>query len=49
MKIMTIKLALWLLWAGFITYILFLAPPLHLDETLSLSLSASIITVIKYS
>lgn len=33
---MTIKLALWLLWAGFITYILFLAPPLHLDETLTL-------------
>ncbi|MEH2079987.1 MAG: hypothetical protein V7K89_08205 [Nostoc sp.] len=33
---MTLKLALWLLWAGFIAYILLLAPPLHLDETLTL-------------
>ncbi|GAB1544397.1 hypothetical protein NUACC21_70730 [Scytonema sp. NUACC21] len=30
------KLALWSLWAGFIAYILFLAPPLHLEETLTL-------------
>ncbi|WP_066382876.1 MULTISPECIES: hypothetical protein [unclassified Anabaena] len=30
------KLGLWLLWAGFIAYILFLAPPLHLEETLTL-------------
>ncbi|MGV0104601.1 DUF2834 domain-containing protein [Nostoc sp. DSM 114160] len=36
MKIMTLKLAFWLLWAGFIAYILLLAPPLHLDETLTL-------------
>lgn len=33
---MNFKLVLWLLWAGFIAYILFLAPPLHLDETLTL-------------
>ncbi|MFN6487891.1 MULTISPECIES: hypothetical protein [unclassified Nostoc] len=33
---MTLKLALWLLWTGFIAYILLLAPPLHLDETLTL-------------
>ena len=33
---MTLKLALWLLWAGFIAYILLLAPPLHLNETLTL-------------
>nr|WP_322715599.1 hypothetical protein [Nostoc sp. ChiQUE02]MDZ8228449.1 hypothetical protein [Nostoc sp. ChiQUE02] len=33
---MTLKLALWLLWAGFISYILLLAPLLHLDETLTL-------------
>ncbi|MEH2463257.1 hypothetical protein [Nostoc sp.] len=33
---MTLKLALWLLWAGFIAYILLLAPPLHLGETLTL-------------
>ena len=33
---MTFKLALWLLWAGFIAYIFLLAPPLHLDETLTL-------------
>ncbi|AUT02058.1 hypothetical protein CLI64_17625 [Nostoc sp. CENA543] len=30
------KLGLWLLWVGFISYILLLAPPLHLEETLSL-------------
>ena len=30
------KIALWLLWAGFIAYILLLAPPLHLEETLTL-------------
>ncbi|MBW4565546.1 MAG: hypothetical protein KME32_31590 [Mojavia pulchra JT2-VF2] len=30
------KLALWLLWGGFIAYILLLAPPLHLEETLTL-------------
>ncbi|MFH7024302.1 MAG: hypothetical protein ACHBN1_02595 [Heteroscytonema crispum UTEX LB 1556] len=30
------KLALWLIWAGFIAYILFLSPPLHLEETLKL-------------
>lgn len=30
------KIALWSLWAGFIAYILFLSPPLHLDETLAL-------------
>lgn len=30
------KLALWLLWGGFIAYILLLAPPLHLQETLVL-------------
>ena len=33
---MTFKLALWILWAGFIAYILLLAPPLHLNETLTL-------------
>jgi len=33
---MNLKVALWLLWGGFIAYILFLAPPLHLDETLTL-------------
>ena len=33
---MNLKLALWLLWGGFIAYILFLSPPLHLDETLTL-------------
>lgn len=36
LKVMTVKLALWLIWAGFIAYILLLAPPLHLDETLTL-------------
>ncbi|WP_109012429.1 hypothetical protein [Nostoc commune] len=30
------KVALWLLWVGFIAYILLLAPPLHLQETLTL-------------
>lgn len=30
------KLALWLLWSGFIAYILLLSPPLHLEETLTL-------------
>jgi hypothetical protein len=30
------KLTLWLIWAGFIAYILFLSPPLHLEETLKL-------------
>jgi len=33
---MTRKLGLWLAWAGFIAYIILLAPPLHLEETLSL-------------
>jgi hypothetical protein len=28
--------ALWLLWAGFIAYIIFLAPPLHLEATIKL-------------
>lgn len=30
------KIVLWLIWAGFIAYVLFLAPPLHLSETLAL-------------
>lgn len=30
------RITLWLLWAGFIAYILLLAPPLHLQETLTL-------------
>ncbi|MCC5647610.1 hypothetical protein LC607_32820 [Nostoc sp. CHAB 5824] len=30
------KFTLWLLWVGFIAYILLLAPPLHLQETLML-------------
>lgn len=30
------KIALWLIWAGFIAYVVFLAPPLHLAETLTL-------------
>ena len=30
------KIALWSLWAGFIAYVLLLAPPLHLQETLTL-------------
>ena len=33
---MNIKIAFWLLWVGFIAYILLLSPPLHLDETLRL-------------
>lgn len=33
---MTRKLVLWLIWAGFITYIVFLSPPIHLEETLTL-------------
>ena len=30
------KIALWSLWAGFMAYILLLAPPFHLQETLKL-------------
>jgi hypothetical protein len=30
------KIALWLIWAGFIFYVLFLAPPIHFAETLTL-------------
>jgi len=30
------KITLWLIWAGFITYILLLAPPIHLPETVTL-------------
>lgn len=30
------KITLWLIWAGFIAYVLLLAPPLHLPETLTL-------------
>jgi hypothetical protein len=33
---LTKKLILWLIWAGFITYIVFFGPPLHLEETLTL-------------
>ncbi|MBW4448931.1 MAG: hypothetical protein KME38_19240 [Spirirestis rafaelensis WJT71-NPBG6] len=33
---MNIKIALWLVWVGFIAYILLLSPPLHLDDTLTL-------------
>ncbi|WP_026735440.1 hypothetical protein [Fischerella sp. PCC 9605] len=33
---MTRKIALWSLWAGFIAYILWLAPPLHLEDTIIL-------------
>lgn len=36
LKMMNRKAALWLLWVGFIAYILLLAPPLHLQETLTL-------------
>lgn len=36
LKMMNRKVALWLLWVGFIAYILLLAPPLHLEETLML-------------
>jgi len=30
------RIVLWLVWAGFIAYILLLAPPLHLPETIAL-------------
>lgn len=30
------KIAFWLLWVGFIAYILLLSPPLHLEQTLTL-------------
>lgn len=30
------KIALWSLWAGFIAYVLLLAPPLHVQDTLTL-------------
>ncbi len=30
------KITLWLIWAGFIAYVLLLAPPIHLSETLTL-------------
>ncbi|NEU74719.1 hypothetical protein PI95_019695 [Hassallia byssoidea VB512170] len=30
------KIAFWLLWGGFIAYILLLSPPLHLEQTLTL-------------
>lgn len=30
------KITLWLIWGGFIAYVLLLAPPLHLQETLTL-------------
>jgi len=30
------KIALWLIWAGFIAYVLFLAPPIHWQETFTL-------------
>ncbi|MDF5724631.1 MAG: hypothetical protein PUP91_30040 [Rhizonema sp. PD37] len=33
---MTEKIVLWLFWIGFITYVLLLAPPLHVEETLAL-------------
>ncbi len=33
---MTRKIALWSLWAGFLTYLVFLAPPLHLEDTVIL-------------
>ncbi|HYX15283.1 MAG TPA: hypothetical protein VE944_13110 [Nostoc sp.] len=36
LEMMNRKVALWLLWVGFIAYILLLAPPLHLQETLTL-------------
>jgi hypothetical protein len=32
------KVSLWLLWIGFIIYVLFLAPPIHWQETLGLLL-----------
>ncbi|MBW4638734.1 MAG: hypothetical protein KME05_10960 [Gloeocapsa sp. UFS-A4-WI-NPMV-4B04] len=33
---MSRKITLWLIWVGFIAYVLLLAPPLHLQETLTL-------------
>jgi hypothetical protein len=33
---MTRKIFVWLLWAGFIVYLLVFAPPLHIEETLTL-------------
>jgi hypothetical protein len=33
---MSRKIALWLLWVGFIGYVLLLSPPFHLQETLTL-------------
>jgi hypothetical protein len=30
------KVALWLIWGGFIAYVVFLAPPIHLAQTLTL-------------
>lgn len=30
------KISLWLLWVGFIAYIIFFAPPLHLENTIAL-------------
>ncbi|MBD2447581.1 hypothetical protein H6G76_10440 [Nostoc sp. FACHB-152] len=33
---MTKKLILWLIWIGFISYIVLFAPPLHIEETLTL-------------
>lgn len=36
MKTMDRKIALWLIWAGFIAYVVLLAPPIHLQETLTL-------------
>ncbi len=30
------KITLWSIWVGFIAYVLLLAPPLHLQETLTL-------------
>lgn len=35
-KIMVRKIALWSIWAGFIAYVLLLAPPIHIQETLKL-------------
>lgn len=34
--LMSRKMILWVLWAAFIIYVLFFAPPLHLQETLTL-------------
>lgn len=36
MKVMVRKIGLLLIWVGFIAYIILLAPPLHLEETLAL-------------